>query len=157
VEVHARAATREDLQTLVELYRGYRDCLAGERGGAMHLLKEAFDEPLRTTFSSLVEDNRWLVLIGTFDAAPVGLAAARVEALPDGSQVVTVEVLYVDPGAREMGVGEALVETVVRWATERGASGIDARVLPGMREAKNFLEGSGFAARLLVMHHKLTG
>jgi len=28
-------------------------------------------------------------------------------------------------------------------------------VLPGMRNSKNFLEGAGFAARLLVMHRRL--
>jgi hypothetical protein len=32
--------------------------------------------------------------------------------------------------------------------------GIDAFALPGMRETKNFFEGSGFTARLLVMHRQ---
>ena len=77
--------------------------------------------------------------------------------MPDSSRVATVETIYVDPQAREVGVGEQLLDRVVAWATQGGARGVDVRVLPGMRASKNFLEGSGFAARLLVMHHPLEG
>jgi GNAT superfamily N-acetyltransferase len=157
MDVQARAATVDDLPMLVELYRAYRSALVDERGGTTHLLKEALGEPLEGPFSSIVGDDQWLILIGTFDEAAAGLAAARIEMLPDGSHLVTVEVIYVDPQAREVGVGEQLLNTVIRWAAERGAAGVDVRVLPGMRASKNFLEGSGFAARLLVMHHKLQG
>jgi len=38
---------------------------------------------------------------------------------------------------------------------ERGAGGLDVPVLPGIRESKNFLEGAGLVARLLVMHRRL--
>jgi GNAT superfamily N-acetyltransferase len=157
MDVQARIATPEDLAILVELYRTYRNALVDERGGALHLLREAFTEPLERPLSSILHDDQWLVLVGTFDNAPVGLAAARIETMPDTSQLVTVEAIFVEAAAREVGVGEELLETVVRWATRRGATGVDVRVLPGMRASKNFLEGAGFAARLLVMHHKLAG
>ena len=55
----------------------------------------------------------------------------------------------------EVGVGESLLATVLEWASAKQAIGIDLKVLPGMRESKNFLEGSGFTARLLVMHKRL--
>jgi len=157
MDVQARVATSEDLALLVELYRAYREALVNERGGALHMLKEAFTEPLDRPLSSILHDDQWLVLVGTFDDAPVGLAAARIETMTDASQLATVEVIYVDAAAREVGVGEQLLDAVVRWATQRRATGVDVRVLPGMRASKNFLEGAGFAARLLVMHHKLEG
>jgi GNAT superfamily N-acetyltransferase len=155
MDVQARAATVEDLPELVELYRAYRSALAGERGGNTHLLKEGLVEPLEGAFSSIVHDEQWLVLLGTFDEVAVGLAAARIDTLPDRSHLVSVEAIYVDPQAREMGVGEELLDTITNWATERGATAVDVGVLPGMRASKNFLEGSGYAARLLVMHRKL--
>ena len=157
MDVQARIATSADLAILVELYRTYRDTLVDERGGTLHLLREAFTEPLEPPLTSILHDDQWLVLVGTFDNAPVGLAAARIETMPDTSQLATVEAIYVDAPAREMGVGEQLLDCVVQWATQRGATGVDVRVLPGMRASKNFLEGAGFAARLLVMHHKLEG
>jgi len=140
----------------VELYQEYRHALVGERGGTTHLLKEALGEPIEARFDSILDDESWLVLLGTLDEAPIGLAAARIETLPDSSRLATIEVVYVDPAAREVGVGEQLVDSVVQWAARRGAIGVDVRVLPGMRESKNFLEGSGFVARLLVMHQRLT-
>ncbi len=156
MEVGARAATEGDIPTLVELYKEYRDGLAGERGGGTHLLKEALGEPLDRHFRSVVRDPSWLVLVGTLDETPIGLAAARLDTMPDSSRLASVEVVYVDPGAREVGVGELLLAGAVEWAARNGAAGVDIRVLPGMRESKNFLEGSGFVARLLVMHKKLT-
>jgi GNAT superfamily N-acetyltransferase len=71
------------------------------------------------------------------------------------SQLATIEVLYVDPAAREAGVGDKLLTTAVNWAAQRGATGVDVQVLPGMRVPKSFLEGSGFVARLLIMHRRL--
>ena len=59
--------------------------------------------------------------------------------------------------AREVGVGEKLLEVVASWAAERGAGGLDVAVLPGVRDAKNFLEGAGYVTRLLVMHRRLDG
>jgi GNAT superfamily N-acetyltransferase len=54
-----------------------------------------------------------------------------------------------------VGVGEELVNSIAAWAERQGAVAIDVAVLPGMREAKNFLEKAGFAARLLVMHRRI--
>jgi len=65
-------------------------------------------------------------------------------------------VIYVDPAAREVGVGENLLAAVAEWAGEHGAGTLDVPVLPGIRESKNFLEGAGFVARLLVMHRRLS-
>jgi GNAT superfamily N-acetyltransferase len=151
----ARVAAKGDVGVLVELYRAYRDCLEGERGGTVYLAKDAVAEPLEPHFESIIDDSGWLVLLGTFEEAPVGLATVRLDSVDDSSIFATVEVLYVDPEAREVGVGEELAEAAALWATQQGATGLDVPVLPGMRESKNFLEGSGFVARLLVMHKTL--
>ncbi|MGO9964951.1 MAG: N-acetyltransferase family protein [Acidimicrobiales bacterium] len=155
MNIGARAGTEDDVRTLVELYRACRQALAGERGGSVHVLKEAFAEPLEPHFRAMVRDDRRLVLLGTIDDVAVGLGVARLEEVPEAAPLVTVEVLYVDPPAREVGVGETLLAEVTDWASRRGAAGIDVPVLPGMRNSKNFLEGAGFAARLLVMHRRL--
>jgi GNAT superfamily N-acetyltransferase len=155
MEVVARAATEADLDELVALYRGFCKDLAAERGGELHLRKEGFSPLLEDHFNDVMGDGRHLVLLGTLDKVPVGLVVAELGELRDSSRLAAVDVLYVEPPAREVGVGESLLEAVANWATSNGASGIDIRVLPGMRQAKNFLEGSGFVARLLVMHRRL--
>ena len=155
MNIGARVGTESDLRDLAELYRACWEALAVERGGSVQMRKEAFSEPLEAHFGAMVHDERRLVLLGTIDEVAVGLAVARLEELSGGSRLSTVEVLYVDPPARDVGVGEKLLGAVTEWAAGHGSTGIDVPVLPGMRTAKNFLEGSGFAARLLVMHHPL--
>ncbi len=155
MNVAARVGTECDVGTLVELCRASRAALVAERGGGVYVLKEAFAEPLEARLEAIVHDDRWLVLLGTFDDVTVGVAVARLDEMPDSSRLATVEVLYVDPRARDVGVGEKLLGTVIDWSARRGATGVDVHVLPGMRTSKNFLEGSGFVARLLVMHRQL--
>jgi len=85
----------------------------------------------------------------------VGFASARIEQLRDGTTLGVIGDLYVEPDARGVGVGEALMDALLVWASERGCQGVDATALPGDRATKNFFEGSGFTARLLVMHHRV--
>ncbi|MGD0982696.1 MAG: GNAT family N-acetyltransferase [Acidimicrobiales bacterium] len=151
----ARVATEDDVGTLVELCRACREELALERGGSVHVLKETFAEPLQPYFEAIVRDDRWLVLLGTIDDVAVGLAVARLDEPPGSLCLASVDVIYVEPPAREVGVGETLLGAVTDWAGRHGAAGVDVQVLPGMRSAKNLLEGSGFATRLLVMHRQL--
>jgi GNAT superfamily N-acetyltransferase len=65
-----------------------------------------------------------------------------------------VEAIYVEPQARAVGVGEALMDTALDWFRRRGCAGVDAVALPGARLTKNFFEEFGFTSRLLVMHHR---
>ena len=155
MEVGARVVAESDLPALVELYRSSRAALTPERGGNVHVLREALAEPLETQFGAIVHDEHWLVLLGTLDDLEVGVAVAHLDEMSDSSLLASVDTLYVDPPAREVGVGERLLSEVVDWAAQHGAIGVDVRVLPGMRVSKSFLEGSGFVARLLVMHRKL--
>jgi len=155
MQVFTRVATEVDVPVLVDLYRNFSEAQAGERGGATYLSTEAFHEPLDSHFETIVRDARRLVLLGLVDDVPVGLAVARLQEPSDTSRSAAAEVIYVDPAAREVGVGENLLAAVADWASAHGAGGLDVQVLPGIRESKNFLEGAGFVARLLVMHRRL--
>lgn len=99
--------------------------------------------------------ERELVLAGTIDGAVVGYAMAHEEPLEDGGRVAVLTDVYVEPDARGVGVGAALLDAAVAWATERGCRGIDSAVLPGMRASKNFFEAAGMVARLIVVHRPL--
>jgi len=155
VKLATRVAAVGDLAELVALYRRFREDVASERGADVHLSREAFVEPLEALMDTIVRDQGRLALLGLLGEVPVGIAIGRIEELADSSRLAIVEVLYVDEPAREVGVGECLLASLVEWAGANGADGIDVQVLPGMRQAKNFLEGSRFAARLLVMHRNL--
>ncbi len=97
-----------------------------------------------------------LVVVGEIDRVVVGLAIAHLERRT-GSPHAMVDVLYVEPGGRGVGVAEAMMNVVVDWCEQAGCDGVDAAALPGSREAKAFFETHGFVTRLLVMHRPLDG
>ena len=78
-----------------------------------------------------------------------------VEDLETAGRLGRVRGLFVLPDARGVGVGEVMMDQVVRWCREQGCSGIDGYALPGNRATKNFFETFGFTARLLTVHRRL--
>lgn len=156
MDVGARAATGDDLELLVKLATQARDSLRKERGGPALLEQElaALAGPvseLREILRSYLQPGRdHLVVMGEVDAVAVGFALVRLDELALGL-VATVEAVYVETGARGVGVGEALLFEAARLVGDRGAAALDAYALPGMRELKNFFESAGFVARLLTM------
>ena len=82
----------------------------------------------------------------------MGFAALLIDVLHDGARLGVITDLFVEEGAREVGVGEAMVGQLVAFCSEAGCIGVDALALPGARAAKNFFEESGFVARAIVMH-----
>lgn len=98
-----------------------------------------------------LDDPESLVVLGFIDDTPVGLASLRADrrrVLPLGK----LELIYVEPEARGVGVADAMLAVVAERCREWGVVGIDAPALPGNREAKSFFEAHGFTARLLMMH-----
>ncbi len=96
-----------------------------------------------------------LLLVGTIDDTVVGYGTARVEILRDGAALGVVDDVYVEPPARGVGVGEAVMTALVDWCSARGCIGVDSIVLPGDRASKNFFESFGLVARAIVVHRSL--
>lgn len=154
----ARPAAEADLPRLADLCRmALAELGARERGGPVFVAREARAEPVEDSLRADVADPAVLVLVGTLDDTVLGYATGRVEALRNGRALGVIEELFVEPDARAIGVGEAMMEQLLDWFRGRGCSGVDSTALPGARETKNFFEESGFTARLLVMHHRMEG
>ena len=152
----ARPATPSDVPVLAELAARALDELGPMRGGAVFSAREARDGgSLEASLSADIDDEKTCVLAGTIDDTVIGYAVGRTEALRDGSTLGVITDLYVDDGARSVGVGEAMMGELLDWFRSQGCAGVDATALPGNRATKNFFEESGFTARLLVMHHRL--
>jgi GNAT superfamily N-acetyltransferase len=140
------------------LCRQALDHLQGVRGGALFsrresgLVAKALLGP--GGLDRLRADKRRRVLVGTVDEVVVGLAVGHLDAVGDTSLGV-VDALFVEPGARGVGVGRALLDDLMTWFGASGCKGVDAASLPGDRDTKNFFEGAGFKARLLTMHSVL--
>lgn len=150
-----RVAVAADVAALARLYRQAHEEMQPVRGGRMFTVREGRSEPVETTFEADLADPARQLWIGTIDDEPFGYAAAAIEELRDGTRLGVTTDLFVEEEARQVGVGEVLMDAIVAWLRDRGCTAVDAVALPGDRATKNFFEGSGFSARLLVMHRKL--
>ena len=138
----ARAADRERIGALrSELFAELR----AYRGGELWV---------RERMSAARADES-SAFVGTLDDAVVGYGIVEVHELRDGGRLGLVTELYVEPDARQVGVGEALVGELLGWCREHRCTGIDATALPGHRAAKNFFEEQGLVSRSLTMHREL--
>jgi len=148
----ARPAEASDLDRCHELLAQALTANRTRRGAALLISAVGTDPAI------LLE--RWQagpharLLVGTYDDAVVGLAAGMLERI--GARLVgRVECCYVEPDARAVGVGGALIEGLIGWFAGVGCTDVDALALPGDRSTKQLLEAAGFKARLLVLHRPL--
>lgn len=172
MNVTARWATSRDLEALLAIAVAIEDELEPLRGGAVFLASRRADQ--RTHTERLVDDlvaleaGLRLVVVGCIDDVVVGYASGRVapmvtrtfpnsESMSDSTahdlkRLGVLDDLAVLPDARQVGVGEALLDLSFEWFRSHGCSGVDAYALPGQRETKNFFETFGMTARLLTVH-----
>lgn len=143
-----RRAGADDLPRLVELHRQATAELRVERGGEVWAALEDRDAP--PDFRLDADDL--LVLAATIDDVVLGYGRVERRGLADGSRLAVVTDVFVDPEARGIGLGEALLDLAVAWAREQGCRGIDSVALPGMRATKNFFESAGLVARAIAVH-----
>ena len=151
----ARPAVREEVDQLAELVARGQTELTGRRGGPLWAQRDAAHPLDAAALSVLVTDPDALVLVGTFDDVVVGYGIVQLERLRDGTTLAVIDGLYVEPGARGVGVGEAVMDAVVTWSELKGCRGIDGFALPGDRETKNFFERFGRTARAILVHRSL--
>lgn len=155
----ARLAVEADLSDVADLARRAIVELGEGKGGDLWRRREARQEPLEAEITAAIAGDvgghAGQVVVGTVDDAVVGYGVVHLETLADGGRLAVVDDVYVEPDAREVGVGEAMMDDMVAFARAEGCVGIDALVLPGDRHSKNFFETFGLTARAIVVHRSL--
>ncbi len=153
----ARPARPEDLPRLADLLAEALDAIAAARGGRELLDEEAAALSDPGALRRLHRARDALVAGGWYEGTLVGLAVAHVTPSRSGARRGVVDLVYVEPGAREMGVGELLLRAVIEWCAEQSCATVDALALPGDRETKSLLERHAFRARKVVMSRPVAG
>ena len=151
----SRVAEEADVARIVELAHLMRAELSAMKGGEMWLEREAWPEPLESSYGNLVGSDDARVVVGTIDDVVIGYGVTIIEVLRSGHALGVITDLFVEPEARAVGVGECMALHIVAFCVERDCVAIDALALPGHRDAKNFFERNGFTARALTMHRAL--
>jgi ribosomal protein S18 acetylase RimI-like enzyme len=94
--------------------------------------------------------------------APSGFLVAEIDGSACGTLGWTEEDsafrivhVFVEPWARNVGVGDAMMAALLRQATVRGARTVGASALPGDRSMKNLFERNGLVAREILVERNL--
>jgi ribosomal protein S18 acetylase RimI-like enzyme len=154
LNITARLAGPGDVPSLARLYRGLEEEMTALH--PMWPLADGLAEPADQSLRDLLEDPESILVVGELDGFPFGFALARVEEIlpqAEGELIGSIRLVYVEPEAREVALGETIREFVMDVLRKRGITKFDAHVLPGHRLAKNFFEAGGFSARSIIMHH----
>ncbi len=136
-----RPAGAADTDDLDALRRAARLAIADQRGGRAWLddhVPAPWDAPHQT------------VLVGTLDGVVLGYAVVAV-----GERVARLTEIFVDPEARQLGCGEALLDAALESARHAGCRRFDGIALPGDRATKNLFERAGIVARAIVVSTEL--
>ena len=153
--VSARTATAADLVVIEGMYpaaKGEQVALREAWGVA-----DGFAEPVGESLAGILDQSDALLVVGTIDDVIFGYSWAAIEELlpqAGGERIGVIRMIYVDEPARAVGVGEAMLATIMDWFDDRGIVRFDAIVSPGHRLAKNFFESAGFKARRITMYRR---
>ncbi|HEX6423378.1 MAG TPA: GNAT family N-acetyltransferase [Acidimicrobiales bacterium] len=151
----ARTATTADLGDLATMVVAAAHEKRAQKGGELWFRRERRQDDPEAGLAAALAAPDLEVAAGTLDGTLVGYGVARVERLGDGGLLGVIDDLYVDPGARAVGIGEALMDHLLAWCRARGCFGVDSLALPGDRHTKNFFESFGMVARAIVVHRPL--
>jgi ribosomal protein S18 acetylase RimI-like enzyme len=143
-----RPATAADIESLNRLQATARDGLIDARGGQLRL-REC---PVITDWPSMFADEHTTVFVATLIEVVLGYMVVLIR--PDIDRGVITHA-FVEEGARELGLGDTMVEYAIALVREVGLSGIEAVALPGDRETKNLYERAGLTARKLTVYKSL--
>jgi GNAT superfamily N-acetyltransferase len=155
-EEAARTAVDADIPQVAALAGAATTEKLGQKGGPLWARREGRPAPHEAALRSALDWPDHEVAVGTLDGAVVGYGVVRTETLLDGGLLGVIEDIYVDPGARAVGVGETLMNHLIDWCRTRGCFGVDSLALPGDRDTKNFFESFGLVARAIVVHRPLS-
>lgn len=150
-----RSAMPEDLDDVVALAAAAVAEKQTQKGGAVWVRRESRSEPFSRSLGEALGASHHEVAVGQLDDVTVGYGVVHTETLLDGGKLGVIDDIYVEPRARELGVGELLMDHLLAWCRDQGCFGVDSLALPGDRSTKNFFESFGLVARAIVVHRPL--
>ena len=139
-----RSASEEDVSAIVDLAKEARSEIAKFRGHEQLLEVWTLTEQ---QWATAITSNKNNVLVALSSMSIVGYAKGDID---DKGAICLVSHVFVDPQARQLGIGAGLVGETARFAKSKGCQTLDAVALPGDRKMKNLYERIGMPARLLI-------
>ena len=152
--VSARAAGPEDAAAIIALLTECHHGMTADRDGETWRLVDLPASELGERVDERIGQDT--VVVGDIKGVAAGVGVYRLDTLASGQKIALLEEIFTRPATRGVGVGTAVLDLVARRAAEAGAVGLQALVLPGNRDAKNFFEAHRLIARSITVYRPLS-
>lgn len=152
IDPTVRRAAPADSSALQALERSARAGLVDTRGGNRWLEEHP---QIGGAWLAVITDR--VVFVGTIAVqdGDVPIAYLIVGIRDDPMPIAHVDQVFVEPDARELGFGDALLAAAMEWGRGHGAQLIEGHALPGDRNIKNLYERAAITARLITVSKPL--
>ncbi|MGI9577762.1 MAG: GNAT family N-acetyltransferase [Microthrixaceae bacterium] len=147
--IETEEATAADVSELARMHQSAKRLTSAipKAGPLVEELSRGDDaESVVESFSAGLADEGVTVLVGYLGEVAVGYGVLTA----NGSRG-RIDELWVEPDARRIGVGTALLHALRELAAAAQMSGIDSVALPGDRDTKNFFEDHAMVARAIIV------
>jgi GNAT superfamily N-acetyltransferase len=145
-----RRAVGDDAGSLAFLEAEARAGLVDTRGGNRWLEEHPTIAP---DWAAAADERELFVAVLAFPGDPEVVVGYLVLDI-DGA-IARVDQVYVTPGARDLGFGDALLELATEVARSAQVVVLEGQALPGDRNTKNLYERAGITARLITVSTRL--
>jgi len=145
--IGARPAVAADAAAIAELRAAARSQTLDKRGGPHFSVSEGAAPAVLLD----ADADEAAVIVGLIHETPVGIATLERR----GARALLSE-FYTHQEARGVGVGHAMLESVIARARDWNCTDLDSYALPGDRDTKNFFESHAMKSRLLIVHRSLS-
>lgn len=95
-------------------------------------------------------------LVAEYSGAIVGFLVFQIVDQPGRGLICTIDRVYVEEQAREMGCGDGLLALATEIAVQGRCASIEGNALPGDRETKNLYERASMKARKIITSRDLS-
>jgi len=150
----ARLSDSNDEEYFNDLFTAAREEAATRKGFALwNQIDSVGDAPV-TAFHEFISNDRKEIVIGEYESYPLGYML--LELVTIGPDIATnIHEVFVHSDAREVGIGEAIMNFTIDWSRANGSSLLIGRTFPGDRATKNYFERFHITARLIEVSKQL--
>jgi GNAT superfamily N-acetyltransferase len=148
IDTEVRRAEAADAEALGWLQQMARDTAVDQRGGPAWLA----ETPAEDDWASAVTRDDRAVFVGSVDGVVLGMLDLAI-----GERIAMVQLAYVHPEARQLGLGDTMIEHAIEAARTACCQAFEGVALPGDRETKNLYERAGITARKITLSTRLDG
>ena len=150
----ARLADLNDEQYFTDLFTAARMEISSYKGFELWNQLESVGNTPEFSFKEFIGDSRKAIVIGEYDNYPLGYMLIELVSIDD-KFATNIHEVFVDANAREVGIGEAIMDFTIDWSRTNRAAHIMGRTFHGDRATKNYFERFRITARLIQVFKEL--